>query len=44
MAVGRQDPAFLLYAVLKDGRDRAEKEERGLQECSPLLNNLNYYI
>lgn len=39
-----QDSAFLLYAVMKDGRDRAEKEERGLQECSPLLNNLNYYI
>lgn len=39
-----QDSAFLLCVVLKDGRDRAEKEERGLQECSPLLNNLNYYI
>ena len=39
---------FLLYAVMKDSRDRAEKEERGLQECSPLLKykllNLNHYI
>ena len=34
--------------VMKDSRDRAEKEERGLQECSPLLKykllNLNHYI
>lgn len=37
---------FLLYAVMKDSRDRAEKGERGLQECSPLLKykllNINH--